>query len=160
MNRINSETPPPYTPDNDAAIIAQALDILGARLRKPGAVMDSPATTRAFLCLKLAEREHEIFAVLFLDTRHRVIAYEEIFHGTVDGAAVYPREIVKRALALNAAAVVLAHNHPSGEPDPSRADENLTVRLKDVLALVDVRVLDHIIIGGRESVSLAERGAV
>ncbi|MCY1425563.1 hypothetical protein D9M71_413530 [compost metagenome] len=99
-----------------------------------------------------------MFACLFLDTRHRVLAFEVLFHGSIDGASVYPRQVVKRALAHNAAALILTHNHPSGVAEPSQADRLLTQRLKDALALVDVRVLDHFIVGDGEPLSMAERG--
>ncbi len=121
-------------------------------------VLASPRQTRDYLGLRLQSRLQEVFACLFLDNRHRVIAFEELFHGTIDGASVHPREVVRRALHHNAAAVILAHNHPSGVAEPSRADERITQRLKEALALIDVRVLDHIVIGHRQSVSLAERG--
>jgi DNA repair protein RadC len=107
--------------------------------------------------LQLRDRPYEVFACLFLDTRHRVIAFEELFRGTIDGASVHPRELVRRALEHNAAAVILAHNHPSGVAEPSAADRQITTRLKDALALVDVRVLDHCVVGD-EIVSFAERG--
>ena len=100
----------------------------------------------------------EVFAALFLDTRHRVICFEELFSGTIDGASVHPREVVRRALAHNAAAVILSHNHPSGVAEPSDADRRVTERLRDALSLVDVRVLDHIVVGDRETASFAERG--
>ena len=106
---------------------------------------------------QLRDSPHEIFAVLFLDQRHRVIKFEEMFQGTIDGANVYPREVVKKALHHNAAAVILAHNHPSGVAEPSQSDERITQRLKDALALVDIRVLDHFVIGD-DIVSFAERG--
>jgi DNA repair protein RadC len=122
--------------------------------------LDSPATTRDFLASRLRHLPHEVFACLFLDNRHRVIAFEELFRGTIDGASVHPREVVRRVLAHNAAAVILAHNHPSGVTEPSRADIQLTRRLTDALALVDVRVLDHIIIGEGPGASLAERGLI
>lgn len=121
---------------------------------------ERPDDARRFLTLKLAELEREVFAVLFLDNRHRLIKYEELFFGTIDGASVHPREVVKAALRHNAAAVIFAHNHPSGTPEPSRADESITRRLKDALSLVDIRVLDHIVVGGTDTVSLAERGLV
>jgi len=108
--------------------------------------------------LHLAKREREVFAVMFLDNRHRLLAYEELFFGTIDGASVHPREVVKAALAHNAAAVILSHNHPSGVAEPSQADQRITQRLKDALGLVDVRVLDHLIVGEGEPVSFAERG--
>lgn len=117
-----------------------------------------PDLIKDYLIARLSPREREIFASIFLDNRHRVIAYEEMFSGTVDGCGVHPREVVKRSLFHNAAAIILAHNHPSGVPEASRADENITRKLKDALALVDVRVLDHILVGGGEAVSFAEKG--
>lgn len=120
--------------------------------------LESPATTRRFLTSRLRHLPHEVFACLLLDNRHRVIAFEELFRGTIDGASVHPREVVRLVLRFNAAAVILAHNHPSGIAEPSRADILLTRRLVDALALVDVRVLDHIVIGEGEGVSMAERG--
>ncbi|MCL4315641.1 MAG: DNA repair protein RadC [Gammaproteobacteria bacterium] len=114
--------------------------------------------TRAYLTACLRAYRHEVFGCLFLDNRHRVLAFEELFRGTLDGASVHPREVVKRALAHNAAALIFAHNHPSGVSEPSRADEQITLRLKEALALVDIRVLDHFIIGDGRAVSLAERG--
>jgi DNA repair protein RadC len=121
-------------------------------------LFDSPAHVKDYLALQLAALEHEVFVVLFLDTRFQLLRLEEMFRGTLAQTSVYPREVVKRALALNAAAVVLAHNHPSGAAEPSRADEHLTQTLRQALALVDVRVLDHIIIGRGQVVSMAERG--
>jgi DNA repair protein RadC len=120
--------------------------------------LENPAATRRFLTSRLRHLPHEVFACLFLDNRHRVIAFEELFRGTIDGASVHPREVVRRVLHFNAAAVILAHNHPSGVPEPSRADITLTRRLTDALALVDVRVLDHFIVGEDGGVSFAERG--
>ena len=120
--------------------------------------MANPRATRDFLRARLRDREHEVFCCLFLDNRHRVIAFEEVFRGTIDGASVHPREVVKLALARNAAAVILAHNHPSGVAEPSQADELITGRLRDALALVDIRVLDHIVVGDGRCVSFAERG--
>ncbi len=114
--------------------------------------------TRAYLTACLRAYPHEVFGCLFLDNRHRVLAFEELFHGTLDGTSVHPREVVKRALAHNAAALIFAHNHPSGVSEPSRADEQITLRLKEALALVDIRVLDHFIIGDGHALSLAERG--
>lgn len=142
-------------------VIAQALAILEKRLlsrREGDVVLQAPEDVRHFLKLKLAEREHEVFAVLFLDNRHRVIAFEEMFRGTIDGAAVYPREVVKRSLELNAAALILGHNHPSGDTDPSGADKALTDRLKNALGLVDIRLLDHFIVGEGGLHSFAEHG--
>ena len=121
-------------------------------------VLTSPQCTRHFLMRQLRACEQEVFLCLFLDSRHAVIACEELFHGTIDGASVYPREVVKRALKHNAAALILAHNHPSGVAEPSQADVRITERLKSALALVDIRVLDHMVVGDAEVVSLAERG--
>ena len=122
-----------------------------------GDILSSPDDTRRFLEASLRNYEHEVFAALFLDNRHQVICFRELFTGTIDGASVYPREVVKLALQLNAAAIIFAHNHPSGVAEPSHADEQITQRLKDALALVDIRVLDHFVIGD-EVVSFAERG--
>jgi len=121
-------------------------------------VFDSPNRVKDFLALHLGGRSQEVFAVLFLDGQHKLIRLEEMFQGTLTQTSVYPREVVKRALTLNAGAVVLAHNHPSGLAEPSRADEYLTQTLKSALQLVDVRVLDHIVVGQGQTVSLAERG--
>ncbi len=123
-------------------------------------VLENPDTTRRFLGSRLRHLKYEVFACLFLDNRHRVIAFEELFNGTIDGASVHPREVVRRVLHFNAAAVILAHNHPSGVSEPSRADVQLTRRLVDALALVDVRVLDHFIVGDGPGVSFAERGLI
>lgn len=121
-------------------------------------VISSPAATRRFLAARMRDLRHELFACLFLDARHRVIQFDEMFRGTIDGASVYPREVVSRALEVNAAAVILTHNHPSGVAEPSHADRAITRRLCDALALVDVRVLDHLVVGDGEVVSFAERG--
>ncbi|MEL6868986.1 MAG: DNA repair protein RadC [Pseudomonadota bacterium] len=123
-----------------------------------GDVLASPSDTECFLRAKLRDLPHEVFAVIFLDTRHRVLAFEELFRGTIDGTSVYPREVVKRALQRNAAALIVAHNHPSGVAEPSRADGDITRRLSDALALVDIRLLDHFVIGDGEAISLAGRG--
>ena len=125
-----------------------------------GEALTSSEATRRYLRARLRERDHEVFACLFLDNRHRVVAFDELFHGTIDGASVYPREVVKAALRHNAAAVILAHNHPSGVAEPSRADTRLTERLRDALGLVDIRVLDHVVVGDGEPVSFAERGLI
>lgn len=123
-----------------------------------GDSLGSPADTARFLTAKLRDRPFELFCCLHLDTRHRLIAYEELFRGTVDGASVHPREVVRQALIHNSSALIFAHNHPSGVAEPSRADELITLRLRDALALVEVRVLDHLIVAGPQVVSLAERG--
>ena len=121
-------------------------------------VLESPRIVRDYLAVHYAGHEREVFGCLFLDNRHRLIAVEEMFLGTIDGASVHPREVVKRALQLNAAAVILAHNHPSGVAEPSQADELITARLRDALALVDIRVLDHLVVGGTTVTSFVERG--
>jgi len=125
-----------------------------------GDALDSPRAVRDYLRLSLGGREQEIFLVLFLDTRHRVIASEELFHGTLSQTSVYPREVVKRALSHNAAAVILAHNHPSGVAEPSQSDIMLTDALKQALSLVDVRVLDHLIVAVGKTLSFAEKGLI
>lgn len=140
-----------------AAVLELARRALATQLaQRP--VFDSPQAVKDFLRLRLAELPHEVFAVLFLDAQHRLLVFEEMFRGSLAHTSVYPREVVKRALALNAAAVVLTHNHPSGVCEPSRADENLTHTLRSALGLVDVRVLDHLVVGREGVVSLAERG--
>lgn len=144
----------------DRAVIDAALSVLGRHLRTPGAVFDSPVATRDFLRLHLAGWDRERFAVLFLDAQHRLIELEVLFEGTLTQTSVYPREVARRALHWNAAAVVLAHNHPSGLAEPSKADQFLTQALRQALALVDTRVLDHLVIGWPDVVSMAERGLV
>lgn len=139
-------------------IIAQALSILEGRLTKPDTYLGCPDDTKAFLALKLAQLEHEVFAVIFLNARHGIITYGELFRGTISGASVYPREVVKESLAVNASAVIFAHNHPSGNPQPSAADKQLTTRLVAALDLVGIRVLDHIVVGGTDTYSFAEWG--
>ncbi len=123
-----------------------------------GEAIRSPADTETFLLARLRDRPHEVFCCLYLDNRHRVLRFEELFRGTIDGTSVYPREVVKQALAVNAAAIILAHNHPSGVAEPSQADERITRRIKSALELVDIRLLDHLIIGDGISTSLASRG--
>jgi DNA repair protein RadC len=144
-------------PATEEEILEAARTLLAHRIRR-GRPLSSPRHTREFLRLELAALEHEIFALLFLDNRHRVIEFVPLFRGTVDGASVHPREVVKEALARNAAAVILAHNHPSGIAEPSQADELITNRIRDALALVDIRVLDHLVVTGDAIVSFAERG--
>ena len=125
-----------------------------------GEAIRSPNDTENFLKAKLGHREYESFCAIFLDNRHRVIKFDELFRGTVDGISVYPREVVKDALSCNAAAIILSHNHPSGVPDPSSADERITKRIKSALELVDIRLLDHLIVAGDKTVSLAAKGMV
>jgi DNA repair protein RadC len=123
-----------------------------------GEPIRSPADTEAFLLARLRDLPHELFCCMYLDNRHRIIAFEELFRGTIDGTSVYPREVVKQALGFNAAAVILAHNHPSGVAEPSQADERITRRLKAALELVDIRLLDHLVVGDGVTTSLASRG--
>ncbi|HET9033181.1 MAG TPA: DNA repair protein RadC [Dokdonella sp.] len=130
---------------------------LDSELRENEALTD-PAASARFLKSRLAAYPYEVFACLFLDNRHRVIAFEELFRGTIDGASVHPREVVRHCLEHNAAAVIFAHNHPSGVSEPSAADRAITLRLRDALALVDIRVLDHFVIGSGDPTSLARRG--
>ena len=139
------------------AAMEMARRVMDEPLRQ-GDPLRSPDDTRRFLTSRLGTYPHEVFAGLFLDNRHRIIQYRELFRGTIDGAAVYPREVVRQALEDNAAAVIFAHNHPSGVAEPSDADVALTRRLKEALTLVDIRVLDHMVVGHGEVVSLAERG--
>jgi DNA repair protein RadC len=132
---------------------------LGAPV-EPRSALAAPADAARFLKAKLLDLPHEVFCCLFLDTRHRLIRYEELFRGTIDGATVYPREVVKRALAHNASAVILGHNHPSGVSEPSEADRSITLKLAKALALVEIRLLDHVVVSRGGHVSLAERGLV
>jgi DNA repair protein RadC len=145
-------------PVSSEEILKMARTLLNRRFAR-GRVIGAPEEAKAFVAMKLGHLEHEVFAALFLDNRHRVLRFETLFRGTIDGASVHPREVVKRVLELNAAAVIFAHNPPSGLAEPSQADLRITQRLKDALALVDVRVLDHFIVGS-EVVSFAERGLV
>ncbi len=144
----------------ESSIVSAALAVLTAYLRSHAVAFDGPQAVRDYLLLALATKPHEVFAVLFLDSQHRLIAFEEMFRGTLTQTSVYPREVVLRALHHQAAAVVLAHNHPSGSTQPSTADESLTRTLKTTLALVDVRVLDHFIVAGLNVTSMAELGMV
>jgi len=129
-------------------------------LMQSGPMLTNPRSTHDYLRMRLRDLEHEVFCCLYLDSRNRVIACEELFRGTIDGATVHPREVVKSALAHNAAAVILAHNHPSGVAEPSQADELITRRIKESLATVDIRVLDHLVVGDGICQSMAERGMV
>ena len=138
-------------------VIRRALQLLDERMRN-GPTLQSPDTVRDYLKLLLHDREREVFVVVFLDAQHRVIAADELFRGTLSQTSVHPREVVKAALKRNAASVIFAHNHPSGVAEPSRSDELLTQALKDALALIEVKVLDHFVVAGPASVSFAERG--
>lgn len=138
-------------------VIGLAMRVLAVKHRA-GRSLTKPDETRNYLRLRMADYANEVFGCVFLDTRHRIIALRELFHGTVDGASVHPRVVVQRALEVNASAVVFFHNHPSGVVEPSRADRRITVRLKEALTLIDVRVLDHFVISASDSTSFAERG--
>lgn len=146
-----------YLPASIDQILEAARQIIDQKMHR-GTPFTSPDVVKEYLRAKLAGLEHEVFAVLFLDNRHRLIEYAEMFRGTIDGASVHPREVVKEALRFNAAAVIFAHPHPSGSPEPSRADKAITSRLKEALGLIEIRTLDHIIVAGNTTVSLAEQG--
>ena len=148
-----------YRVANADEIIEAARLVAGQRMKR-GASFRDPKASSAFFQAKLAGLEREVFAAVMLDTRHRMIEYVELFQGTIDGAEVHPREVVRRALRCNAAAMIVAHNHPSGSTEPSAADRAVTARLKQALALVDVRLLDHIVVGGTTTTSLASMGLV
>lgn len=139
-------------------VINAARDIMESMMAQRDTVLTSPELVRQYLQLRLGKSEREVFCVLFLDSQNRLISAEDLFQGTIDGASVYPREVVKAAMKNNAAAVVFSHNHPSGYLEPSQADIRITERLKAALELIDVRVLDHFIVSGIDSVSFAERG--
>ena len=161
--KAQTEDAPAYrverTATDDDAIVAKALEILEGRMRRNPITLDSPSTVRDYLRLKLGELEYETFGCVWLDAQNRIIDHGEQFRGTLTQTSVYPREVVKAAMANNAAAVIFYHNHPSGVGEPSHADQLLTETLKKALALVDVRVLDHFIVAGASTpVSFAERG--
>jgi DNA repair protein RadC len=146
---------------NDESIIESAIKILESRISysSSSTPLTSPQASKDYVKLQLATYEHEVFACLFLDNKHRVITFEKLFRGSINSASVYPREVVKACLKHNAAAVILAHNHPSGSSEPSQADLSITRRLSDALALIDVRILDHLVVG-EEVTSFAERGLI
>lgn len=159
--KIKSEDLAEYNLINkEADIIDQALKILASRLIKKEHYFKCPEDTENYLKLKLANLEHEQFHCLFLDSQHTLIKHECLFTGTIDGSSVYPREVMKRALYLNAAALIFAHNHPSGNCTPSQADIIITKKLKDAAELFEMRVLDHIIVGGITAYSLAQHGDI
>lgn len=147
-----------YGLEDEDAFVAHAIALLLKRLKKPGELLSAPAVVKNYLRLSLTAQEHESFVVLFLDSKNRLIESQELFRGTLSSATVYPREVVKSALQCNACSVILAHNHPSGVPDPSAADKLLTTTLVQALTLIDVRVLDHIIVAGASTYSFAENG--
>lgn len=138
--------------------IRRALNILERQLREPGAAFTTSSSVRDWLRLQLTQEQREEFSVLWLDNQHRLIAYDTLFLGTINAVTVHPREIVKAGLKHNAAAAVLAHNHPSGLAEPSHADRQMTERLKHALELVDIHLLDHLVVGGMDVISFAECG--
>lgn len=143
----------------DPAIIhKRSASLLLDQMARKIITFENPSTARDFLIAELGTLEHEVFCCIFLNTRHQLISFDQLFRGTIDGASVYPREVVKAALNHNASAVIFSHNHPSGIPEPSSADITLTRRLKTALELVDIRTLDHLVVGNFNAVSFAERG--
>ena len=159
---VRTEELPAYQIDiqDDDAIVQKALAILASRMRSAEIILTNPDAVRDFLRIRMGALEHEVFNVVFLNAQHGVIAIEEMFRGTLTQTAVYPREVLKRAMHHNAAAIVLAHNHPSGVAEPSLADKRLTETLSKTLSMVDVTVLDHFIVAGVQCISFAERGLI
>lgn len=157
--KVASEEQTAYQLESEAQVLAAAEAILFKRMERIGKIAD-PNDAADFLRLRLGGLEHEEFHVVFLDTRHRIIAIEGLFRGTIDGAEVHPREVAKAAIKHNAAAVILAHNHPSGNPEPSAADRAVTARLKQALALLEIRLLDHIIVSAESTTSMAKQGLI
>ena len=156
-DRLTGLKPSDLSDVEKQSVVTLAMKVLAIKHRA-GRPLSNPEATRNYLRLRLADHRNEVFGSLFLDNRHRLIAVRELFQGTIDGASIHPRVVVQQALEANAAAMVLFHNHPSGVAEPSHADEAITRRLKEALALVDVRVLDHFVVSAGESVSFAERG--
>jgi len=144
----------------DQRTIDKALSMIRESANERGEKFTSPERVKKFCVLKLGKEEREHFMVLFLDNRHQLIKDEIMFSGTIDSSSIYPREVAKRALELNAAAVIFSHNHPSGEPEPSRADQHITTHLAKGLDLFDIRCIDHIVVGGTKTVSFAEKGFI
>ncbi len=156
-DRFHSLTPASLSNAEQSTVVALALKVLSGRFRR-GRTVNAPQDVQQFLRLKLSGRRNEVFGVIFLDARNRLIRIAELFHGTVDGAAVYPRVVVQKALDNNAAAILLFHQHPSGDSSPSEADRGITLKLGRALALVDIRLVDHLVVTDSSFVSLAERG--
>lgn len=162
--KTNEETQALYQVDaeereaTEDRIISQALDILYTRMERSGDIMNSVNNVKNFLTLQYAAAERELFAVTFLTNQHELISHQVLFKGTIDSASVHPREIIKAALRYNAAAIIINHNHPSGNPEPSQADEIITNKIKDACTLLDIRLLDHFIVGASSITSFAERG--
>ncbi|SFQ85865.1 DNA repair protein RadC [Halopseudomonas formosensis] len=157
MSQTKSYTAVPNLSELD--VLEWAQSILEARFKRSN-YLTNPSMVRGYLQAQLATEEREVFAIILLDSQHGVLGFEKLFYGTIDSASVYPREVIKTVLKANAAAVIIAHNHPSGNPEPSRADIALTTRLRDALNTIDVRLLDHLVVGGLEIVSFAERGLI
>lgn len=155
MTPINYVTTSPMTA---LQIFEKAAELLEHQFKREHSFINAE-DTKQYLSMKLAHQEREVFAVLFLDNQHQLISYQELFYGTIDSASIYPREVAKAALQVNAAAVILAHNHPSGIADPSESDKRITTRLVEALKLLDIRVLDHVVVGS-PCVSFAERGLI
>jgi len=160
----NSHVPSALVPTagielSETEVLSWAQSILEARFHRSN-YLTSPNLVRDYLISQLANEEREVFGVILLDSQHGVLRFERLFYGTIDSASVYPREVIKAVLNANAAAVILAHNHPSGVPEPSQADRTLTTRLSTALQTIDVRLLDHLVIGGATAVSFAERGLI
>jgi len=158
-DRLSGLKPSDLNEAEKQSVVTLAMKVLAIKHRA-GRPLSDPEVTRNYLRLRLADYQNEVFGSVFLDNRHRIIAVRELFQGTIDGASIHPRVVVQQALSMNAGALVLFHNHPSGVAEPSHADEAITRRLKDALALVDVRVLDHFVVSAGESVSFAERGLI
>ena len=160
--KVQTETSPEYVvkPINDDLIIQSAKRILESRLRTFGVAFASPDLVKDFLLIQLSALEAERFDVLFLNSQNKLIEHIPMFFGTIDGASVYPREIIKKALALNSSALIIAHNHPSGTLVPSQADKNITKKIKDAAELMDIRLLDHLIVGGMDTYSFAENDLI
>ncbi|PMI47363.1 RadC family protein [Vibrio cyclitrophicus] len=158
MRNANNQHDYPFKTSELNELLERAAEALAAKYKREG-TFTNPTNVKEYLKLKLGAHDREVFAVMFLDNQHQLISFEELFFGTIDAASIYPREVLKSALNHNAAAVVFAHNHPSGIAEPSQADRRITQRLVDALKLVDIRVLDHIVVG-EDCVSFAEKGWV
>ncbi|MEQ6345454.1 RadC family protein [Vibrio cyclitrophicus] len=156
MRNANNQHDYPFKTSELNELLERAAEALAAKYKREG-TFTNPTNVKEYLKLKLGAHDREVFAVMFLDNQHQLISFEELFFGTIDAASIYPREVLKAALNHNAAAVVFAHNHPSGIAEPSQADRRITQRLVDALKLVDIRVLDHIVVG-EDCVSFAEKG--
>lgn len=157
VNQFEGLTPAHLIESEKDSVVKLALSVLREK-HQVGEKMDNVKQVRNYFQLKLSERKNEVFSALFLTNKHTIIAYEELFQGTIDGASVHIRVVAQKSLELNSAAVIFAHNHPSGDPNPSESDNRITLKLKESLGLFDIRVLDHIVVGTSGTISLAERG--